>query len=50
MEQIEYFIKNKLNITINYENENEKYKTIKWENLHKLNTSKQILFSKFIMP
>lgn len=50
MNQIEYFIHDKLNITINYENENEKYKTIKWENLHKLDTSKQILFSKLIIP
>lgn len=50
MEQIEYFIHDKLNITINYENENEKYKTIKWENLHKLDTGKQILFSKLIIP
>ena len=50
MDQIEYFIQNKLNITIGYENENEKYKTIKWENLHKLNKGEQMLFSKFIIP
>lgn len=50
MEQIEYFIKNKLNITFEYNNENEKYKTIKWENLHKLDTGKQILFLKLIIP
>lgn len=50
MNQIEHYIEYKLNMIIDYNNENEKYKTIKWENIYKLDVGKQILFSKLIIP
>lgn len=50
MEQIEYFVENKLKMHIEFSDENNKYKIIRWENLCKLDIGKQILFTKFIIP
>lgn len=50
MNIIEDYITMKLKLKIDYENENKKYKTIKWHNLNKIDVGKQVLFSKLIIP
>lgn len=50
MNHIEDYIETKLKLKIEYNNANEKYKSIKWNNLNKIDVGKQVLFSKLIIP
>lgn len=50
MNHIENYIENKLKIKIDYNNANEKYKTIKWDNLNKIGIGKRLLLSELIIP